>query len=103
MRHTAAFAERKPQLQTELPSGGQYQWRSDGEFHLFNPESIHRLQKAVRNDSYNTYKSYAELIDDRAKNLSTLRGLLDFKQSESIPIDEVESVESLMRVSRRAP
>ncbi|HYJ40891.1 MAG TPA: glutamate synthase large subunit, partial [Steroidobacteraceae bacterium] len=97
MRHTMAFAERKPQSQTELPSGGQYQWRSDGEFHLFNPESIHRLQKSVRTGSYSTYKSYAELIDDRAKNLSTLRGLLDFKQGESVPIDEVESVESLMK------
>ena len=97
MRHTMAFAERKPQSQTELPSGGQYQWRSDGEFHLFNPESIHRLQKSVRTGSYATYKSYAELIDDRAKNLSTLRGLLDFKQGESISIDEVESVESLMK------
>jgi glutamate synthase (NADPH/NADH) large chain len=97
MRHTAAFAERKRALQTELPSGGQYQWRADGEFHLFNPESIHRLQKSVRTGSYETYKSYAELIDDRAKNLSTLRGLLEFKQAEAIPIDEVESVESLMK------
>ncbi len=97
MRHTAAFAERKRALQTELPSGGQYQWRADGEFHLFNPESIHRLQKAVRTDSYNTYKSYAELIDDRAKNLSTLRGLLDFKQGDPIPLEEVESVESIMK------
>ncbi len=97
MRHTAAFAERKRALQTELPSGGQYQWRADGEFHLFNPESIHRLQKSVRTNSYATYKSYAELIDDRAKNLSTLRGLLDFKQGEPIPIEEVESVESIMK------
>jgi glutamate synthase (NADPH/NADH) large chain len=97
MRHTMAFAERKRALQTELPSGGQYQWRADGEFHLFNPESIHRLQKSVRTNSYATYKSYAELIDDRAKNLSTLRGLLDFKQGEPIPIDEVEPVESIMR------
>ncbi|HEU5136067.1 MAG TPA: glutamate synthase large subunit [Steroidobacteraceae bacterium] len=97
IRHSMAFAERKPQSQTELPSGGQYQWRADGEFHLFNPESIHRLQKSVRTGSYATYKSYAELIDDRAKNLSTLRGLLDFKQGEPISIDEVESVESIMR------
>ncbi|MBC8026413.1 MAG: glutamate synthase large subunit, partial [Steroidobacteraceae bacterium] len=97
MRHTAAFADRKRALQTELPSGGQYQYRADGEFHLFNPESIHRLQKSVRTGSYATYKSYAELIDDRAKNLSTLRGLLDFKQGESISIDEVESVEDLMK------
>jgi glutamate synthase (ferredoxin) len=52
MRHTAAFAERKRAMQTELPSGGQYQYRADGEFHLFNPESIHRLQKSVRTGSY---------------------------------------------------
>jgi glutamate synthase domain-containing protein 2/glutamate synthase domain-containing protein 3 len=98
MRHQAAFADRAPHETVQaLPSGGQYQWRSDGEFHLFNPESIHRLQKSVRTGSYATYKSYAELIDDRAKNLSTLRGLLDFKQGESIPIDEVESVDSIMR------
>jgi glutamate synthase (NADPH/NADH) large chain len=98
MRHTAAFAERAPHDAVQaLPSGGQYQWRSDGEFHLFNPESIHRLQKSVRTGSYATYKSYADLIDDRAKNLSTLRGLLDFKQGEPIPIEEVESVESIMK------
>jgi glutamate synthase (NADPH/NADH) large chain len=98
MRHNAAFAERAPHETVQaLPSGGQYQWRSDGEFHLFNPESIHRLQKSVRTGSYATYKSYAELIDDRARNLSTLRGLLDFKQAEPIPIEEVESVESIMK------
>src|SRR5688572_8128014 len=96
MRHEAAFADRKLH-ETVLPSGGQYQWRADGEFHLFNPESIHRLQKSVRTNSYATYKSYAELIDDRAKNMSTLRGLLDFKQGEAVPIEEVESVESIMR------
>jgi len=95
-RHHAAFADRA-NGETVLPSGGQYQWRSDGEFHLFNPESIHRLQKSVRTGSYATYKSYAELIDDRAKNLSTLRGMLDFKQGEPISIDEVESVESIMK------
>ncbi len=97
MRHNAAFADRRQEGDTVLPSGGQYQWRSDGEFHLFNPESIHRLQKSVRTGSYATYKSFADLIDDRAKNLSTLRGLLDFKQGESIPIEEVESVESIMK------
>ncbi|NDB17582.1 MAG: FMN-binding glutamate synthase family protein, partial [Gammaproteobacteria bacterium] len=75
----------------------QYQWRADGEFHVFNPESIHRLQKAVRTGSYATFKSYAELIDDRAKNLSTLRGLLDFKNGESVPIEEVEPIESIMK------
>lgn len=96
MRHRAAFPDR---LATDpvLPAGGQYQWRADGEFHVFNPESIHRLQKAVRTGSYNTFKSYAELIDDRSKNLSTLRGLLAFKKRESIPLDEVEPIESIMQ------
>jgi glutamate synthase (ferredoxin) len=96
MRHRVAFAER-PVSTPVLPTGGQYQWRSDGEFHLFNPESIHRLQKSVRTGSYQTYKSFAELIDDRSRNLSTLRGLLEFKQGEPVPIEEVESVESLMK------
>jgi glutamate synthase domain-containing protein 2/glutamate synthase domain-containing protein 1/glutamate synthase domain-containing protein 3 len=95
MRHRAAFPERTA-AEHVLPTGGQYQWRADGEFHVFNPESIHRLQKAVRTGSYATYRSFAELIDDRQKNLSTLRGLLDFKAGEPVPLDEVESVESLM-------
>ena len=95
MRHRAAFPERAV-TGPALPAGGQYQWRADGEFHVFNPESIHRLQKAVRTGSYKTYKAYASLIDERARNLSTLRGLLDFKKGDPIPLDEVESVESLI-------
>ena len=74
-----------------------YQWRADGEYHLFNPESIHRLQKAVRTGSYATYKSYAEIIDDQSKNKCTLRGLLDFAAATPIPIEEVESVESIVK------
>ena len=96
MRHRAAFPDR-PAGEQVLPTGGQYQWRADGEFHVFNPESIHRLQKAVRTGSYATFKSYAELIDDRARNLSTLRGLLDFKKGDSVPLDEVEPIESIMK------
>jgi glutamate synthase (NADPH) large chain len=95
-RHHAAFPQREVNGHT-LPVGGQYQFRNDGEFHLFNPESIHRLQKAVRTGSYTTYKSYAQLIDDQGKNLCTLRGLLDFKPNQSIPIDEVESVEKILK------
>ncbi len=95
LRHRAAYTERSGEH--VLPSGGQYQWRSEGEFHLFNPESIHRLQKAVRTGNYASYKSYAELVDDRAKNLSTLRGLLEFKQGDPISIDEVEPIESIMK------
>ncbi|HXS28448.1 MAG TPA: glutamate synthase large subunit, partial [Steroidobacteraceae bacterium] len=96
MRHRAAFPQR-PVNGEALSAGGLYQWRSEGETHLFNPESIHRLQKAVRTGSFATYKSYAQLIDDQSKNLCTLRGLLDFKPSDPIELEEVESVESIVR------
>ncbi len=96
MRHQAAFPERAAE-RTALPAGGQYQWRADGEFHLFNPESIHRLQKAVRVGSYSVFKSYSTLINDQAKNLCTLRGLLEFKSSDAIPIEEVEPAEEIMK------
>ncbi|MGH8453355.1 MAG: glutamate synthase-related protein, partial [Nevskiales bacterium] len=96
MRHHAAFPQRQVNGQA-LPAGGQYQWRADGEHHLFNPESIHRLQKAVRTENYATYKSYAQLIDDQSEQLCTLRGLLVFKQDQAIPIEEVEPIESIMR------
>ncbi len=97
LRHQAAFPARPADAHT-LPAGGQYQWRADGEHHLFNPESIHRLQKAVRTDSYETYKSYAQLIDDQSTRLATLRGLLEFKPAKKpVPLDEVEPVENIMR------
>ena len=96
MRHGAAFAPRGAEAEP-LPAGGRYQWRADGEFHLFNPESIHRLQKAVRTASYATYKSYAQLINDQSRQLCTLRGLLDLKCGEAVPIEEVEPVETLMK------
>ncbi|MGH8325268.1 MAG: glutamate synthase central domain-containing protein, partial [Steroidobacteraceae bacterium] len=96
MRHAEAFPDREVNGHA-LPAGGLYQWRTDGELHLFNPDSIHRLQKAVRTGSFATYKSYAQLIDDQSRNLCTLRGLLEFKPSEPIPLAEVESVESIMR------
>jgi glutamate synthase (NADPH/NADH) large chain len=96
MRHGAAFAPRGAEAEP-LPAGGRYQWRADGEYHLFNPESIHRLQKAVRTASYATYKSYAQLINDQSRQLCTLRGLLDLKPGEAVPIEEVEPVETLMK------
>ncbi len=96
LRHQAAFPDR-PVAAQALPPGGQYQWRANGEYHLFSPESIHRLQKAVRTGSYATYKSYAGLIDDQAGHLCTLRGLLEFKPGKAIPLAEVEPVESIMK------
>ena len=96
VRHRAAFPERRVDGHT-LPVGGQYQWRSDGEFHLFNPESIHRLQNAVRNEQLQAFKEYSQLVNEQATNLCTLRGLLDFKGGEPMPLEEVESVESIMK------
>ncbi|HEX4266295.1 MAG TPA: glutamate synthase large subunit [Steroidobacteraceae bacterium] len=96
MRHRAAFPARASK-EHALETGGMYQWRAEGEYHLFNPESIHRLQKAVRTGSYPTYKSYAKLIDEQSKTLATLRGLLEFAPSEPVPLEEVESVDSIVR------
>ncbi len=96
LRHQAAYPER-PIAGQALPAGGQYQWRANSEYHLFSPEAIHRLQKAVRTGSFATYKSYANLIDDQAGHLCTLRGLLDFKPAKAIPLSAVEPVESIMK------
>ena len=96
VRHRAAFPERRAEGHT-LPVGGLYQWRSDGEYHLFNPESIHRLQKSVRTGSFSTFKEYSRIINEQATNLCTLRGLLDFKASDPIPLEEVEPIESIMK------
>ena len=95
-RHHHAFPKR--QVNGELTPGGQYQWRDDGEQHLFNPQTIHKLQTACRTNSEKVYREYADLLNDRSKSLCTLRGLLDFKFAETpIPIEEVESVESIVK------
>ena len=95
-RHHAAFPERQANG-FGLPVGGQYQWRSGGEEHLFSPEAIHRLQKAVRTGSFAAFKDYAKLVDQQAEHLCTLRGLLEFKAGTPIPIGEVEPVESIVK------
>ncbi|HXJ74899.1 MAG TPA: glutamate synthase central domain-containing protein, partial [Candidatus Dormibacteraeota bacterium] len=96
MRHRHAFPDRPANGHT-LEAGGQYQWRADGELHLFSPQTVHKLQHAVRTGNYNIFKEYSKLVDDQSKYHYTLRGLLDFKQSTPIPIDEVEPVESLLK------
>jgi len=97
-RHHDAFAPRLANSnETVLQSGGLYQWRNDGEAHLFTPESIHKLHKAVRTGSTAAYKDYANQINDQSKKLCTLRSLLEFKEGTSIPLEEVESAESIMK------
>lgn len=68
-----------------------------GEGHLFSPQVIHSLQKAVRTGSYETFKTYSGLVNDQMEKMFTLRGLLGFKDRTSVPIEEVESVESIVK------
>jgi glutamate synthase (ferredoxin) len=95
-RHLHAFSDRP--VNGVLDAGGQYQWRDGGEYHLFNPQTIHKLQIGCRLGSYKIFKEYAELINNQAANLCTLRGLLDFKLAEKpLPIEEVESVDEIVK------
>ena len=96
-RHRKAYPERHAMTE-ELESGGYLQWRRDGEYHLFNPETVFKLQHATQTGQFKVFKEYTELVDDQSKKLATLRGLLDFNWAkEPIPIEEVESVESIMK------
>jgi glutamate synthase (ferredoxin) len=97
LRHRHAFPDRAVNGHT-LDAGGQYQWRADGELHLFNPQTVHKLQKSVRTGDYKTFKEYSKLVDDQLKQHFTLRGLLEFKPGRTpVPLDEVESVESILK------
>src|SRR3989339_1202364 len=94
LRHQAAFAENGSDL---LDTGGIYQWRKDGEFHLWNPESISAIQDAARNNDYGRYKEFAGLIDDQSRQPTSLRSSFKFKAAKAISIKEVEPVESIMK------
>lgn len=97
LRYDTAYPDRDVVTDT-LDEGGLYQWRPGGEHHAFNPKSVHMLQRACRANSYEQFKKFSELVTDESKQLSTLRGLLEFKnESDPIPIDEVESVESICK------
>ncbi len=99
IHHREAFPDRHIESEdAALDTGGVYQWRSDGEFHLFNPETIHLLQKATRTGSYEVFKQYAQKVNDKSENLSTLRGLMKFRSNRKpVPLDEVESVEAITK------
>jgi len=95
-RHHRAFPDR-PVPGPDLDWGGQYQWRADGEYHMYNPETVHKLQYSTRMNNYRIFKEYTALMDSTSQKMCTLRGLLDLKFAEQpIPLDEVESVESIM-------
>jgi glutamate synthase (NADPH) large chain len=99
-RHRVAHPAR-PELRRhrKLELGGEYQWRREGEYHLFNPETVFKLQHATRSKRYDIFKQYTKLVDDQATHLATLRGLFAFRDGErpSVPIDEVESVAEIVK------
>ncbi len=96
LRHSHAFPDREVNGHT-LDVGGEYQWRKEGEAHLFSPQTIHTLQKAVRGGSYDLYKQYAMLVNEQNQQHYTLRGLLEFKLRPSVPLEEVEPIEAIMK------
>ncbi|MFO1463916.1 MAG: glutamate synthase large subunit [bacterium] len=95
-RHRKAFPERVggPLL---LDVGGQYQWRREGEYHLFNPDTVAKMQAAVRSGSYKDFKEYSKAVNDQSRNLCTLRSLFEFKKGKSIPIEEVEPAKEIVK------
>ncbi|MGI8927718.1 MAG: glutamate synthase large subunit [Tepidiformaceae bacterium] len=93
--HQRAFPTREGGLE-ELEWGGQYQWRRDGEYHLFNPETVFRLQHATRSGQYTIFRDYTRLVDEQSEQMATLRGLFELKPDRPpVPLDEVEPAESL--------
>jgi glutamate synthase (ferredoxin) len=95
--HDDAFPTR-PTGRADLDWGGEYQWRRDGEYHLFNPDTVFKLQHATRAGQYQIFREYTRLVDDQSRHLATLRGLIEVKPAGGpVPLGEVESVESILR------
>ena len=95
-RHAVAYVEHSKN--PTLESGGQYQYRKDGELHLFNPLTVHKLQAACRTGSYTAFKEYSELVNNQSRDLYTLRGVMEFRSRRSpVPIEEVEPVEAIVK------
>src|SRR5436309_15416997 len=98
MRHQRAYPAR-PVGSPELDGGGEYQWRREGEYHLFNPETVFKLQHSTRSGRYDVFQQYSRLVNDQATKLATLRGLFTFKDGErpAVPIEEVEPASEIVK------
>jgi len=95
-RHKNAFNKiREPR--SELEVGGNYSWRKGGEYHLFNPETIYKLQVSTRKNDYKLYKEYAKAVNDQGEHLCTIRSLFELNLGSSIPIEEVEPVSEIVK------
>ncbi len=96
--HRAAFGA-DPVLASMLDAGGEYAWRTRGEEHMWTPDAIAKLQHSVRANRFETYREYAQLVNDQSRRHMTLRGLFEFKvdPSKAIPLDQVEPAASIVR------
>lgn len=98
-RHRSAFLPRPEEnAHRELDLGGEYKWRREGEYHLFNPETIFRLQHATRTGQYAIFRDYTKAVDDQSTRLATLRGLFEFRPDrDPVPLEEVEPVSEIVK------
>ena len=100
LRHRFAYLDNPEEVaHRDLWAGGEYQWRREGEFHLFNPETVYRLQHSTRTGQYELFKEYTELVDTQSEELATLRGLFTLTPNNEGPIsiDEVEPVSEIVK------
>jgi glutamate synthase (NADPH/NADH) large chain len=99
-RHTSAYPiDGSVVAHERLATGGEYQWRREGPKHLFNPDTVFRLQHATRTRRYDIFREYTKLVDDQSEDLMTLRGLFSFKHGvrQPVPLDEVEPIEAIVK------
>ncbi len=96
-RHAFAYPSMHIAENLDLDPGGQYQWRRFGEHHHYNPDTVAKLQQAVRADDYKTFKTFTKAADDISENLSTLRALLRFVPGEAVPLEEVEPASEIVK------
>ena len=100
LRHRFAYLKNPEEMaHRDLWSGGEYQWRREGEYHLFNPETVYKLQHATQTGQYEVFKEYTKLVNDHSEQLATIRGLFNLTPSEtgSIALDEVEPVSEIVK------
>jgi glutamate synthase (NADPH) large chain len=99
LRHAAAYPRDgvRP-AHRRLAVGGEYQWRREGEPHLFDPETVFRLQHSTRARRYDVFRQYTQRVDEQSERLMTLRGLLGFRSDRPpVPLEEVEPIESIVK------
>ncbi|ODQ85239.1 glutamate synthase large subunit [Mycolicibacterium holsaticum] len=102
-RHRLAYLDQPTEwAHRELEVGGEYQWRREGEYHLFNPDTVFKLQHSTRTGQYSIFKEYTKLVDDQSERMASLRGLIKFKDSKdtgraAISLDEVEPASEIVK------